>query len=359
MRSTETIGDQAIAAIAQDRRVRRMLIMKWSALGDVALASAAMEDLHQALPDVEMDLNTLPAFAPLFAEDPRFKRVLAIDVRGQGLRGIARWVIAVKRGRYDAIVDLQSTDRSRLLVSLVYVAGAGPRYRIGNHRRWPYNVAPPSQPSDVHALEHLRATLAVSGIRPVTDRPVLHPGPRNRQRADALIASKGLEPGRFALLLPGCQAAGWLKRWGARQYAGLALALRDLGVPKVVVVGAAEDADECRAIEVACPGVAVNVCGETELLDLVPLAQAARLVVANDTGTAHIASAAGQAMVIVCGPTDPKRVRPAGSRVAALQADIWCRNCYRKNCLHHSCMTLVSPGEVIEALRSLHALDTG
>ncbi len=345
------------ADLPGDSSVRRILVMRWSAMGDVALASCAFEDIHRAFPGAEVHLNTLPPWNGLFATDPRFKKILSFDLRRKlhGIPGMFRWVREVGSGGYDAIFDLQSNDRARLLMSLLWLSGRGPRYRVGNHRRFPYNVAPPPQPKPVHALDHLRATLKAAGVATLAKTPVLHAPARNRQRGRELLQQNGLTAGSYGIFLPGCQAAGYLKRWGARRFIALGLALKDNGGHRVVLIGADEDADECREIEQALDGWAVNLCGDTEILDILPLAAGARFIVANDTGTAHVASAAGRPMVVVCGPTDPRRVKPAGEKVAALQSNIYCINCYRKDCSHHSCMMLVTPEQVLDRLGQLGA----
>ena len=101
----------------------------------------------------------------------------------------------------------------------------------------------------------------------------------------------------------------------------------------------------------------MNLCGETEILDLIPLARRARCVVANDTGTGHVAAVADRPMVVICGPTDPRRVRPAGPRVHTRQAPLFCVNCYRKDCSHHSCMEVLHPAQVLEALAAAGAFE--
>jgi len=79
----------------------------------------------------------------------------------------------------------------------------------------------------------------------------------------------------------------------------------------------------------------------------------ARVVVANDTGTAHVVAATGRPMLVLCGPTDPRRVKPLGAAVATMQADLPCVNCYRKTCVHHACMRLLTPGRVAERVAGL------
>jgi heptosyltransferase-2 len=300
-------------------------------------------------------LNTLPPWDRLFLEDPRFKRIICYDLRRKmrGIPGMLRWVKEVGRGGYDAVIDLQSNDRSRILMSLLWLSGRAPRYRVGHHRRLPYNVAPAHLPQPAHALDYLRATLRAAGVATVAQTPVLVAPSRNLERCRGLLRQIGLGPDGYGIFLPGCQAAGYLKRWGARRFIALALALKRRGIARVLLIGADDDLEECREIERALDGWAVNMCGRTELLDILPLAAGARFVVANDTGTAHLASSTERPMVVVCGPTDPRRVKPAGDKVVALQSEIYCVNCYRKHCSHHSCMMLVTPEHVLERLSSL------
>ena len=153
--------------------------------------------------------------------------------------------------------------------------------------------------------------------------------------------------------MPGCQAAGHLKRWGWRRFAALAMAMAARGIERIFIVGSQDEREECDAIAAACPDITVNLCGLTGILDLVPLARGASCVISNDTGTAHVAAVAARPMVVVCGPTDPRRVKPAGELVTTLQADLWCKNCYRKECSHHSCMSVISPDQAMHALHEL------
>ena len=198
---------------ARSGQATKILVMKWSAMGDLALATTVIEDIHNEFPDATIDLDTPPRFASLFAHDPRFRRVLAIDTRRVGGVGLIQWLRRVASERYDAIIDLQSTDRSRLLISALLLLGRAPLFRIGNHRRWPYNVAPPVQLSNVHAVEHLRATIRACGIVPTCSHPVLHAADAHHARVQELLTRYALQSGNYALFMPGCQAAGQGQGW--------------------------------------------------------------------------------------------------------------------------------------------------
>lgn len=53
------------ADLLSDSGVRRVLVMCWRAMGDVALASAAIGDLARAFLGCEMHLNALPLEAAI------------------------------------------------------------------------------------------------------------------------------------------------------------------------------------------------------------------------------------------------------------------------------------------------------
>jgi lipopolysaccharide heptosyltransferase II len=335
--------------------IRRILIVKWSALGDVVIATTAMEDIRRAFPAAEIDLNTMPAWTGLFDHDPRFAHVFAVDLRRTegGLKGVLRWLRRVRAGRYDLVVDLQANDRSRFLLGLLWLLPGRPRFRLGYRGWFPYNIHADPLPMPYHVFDRTRTALANAGIPQAVDRPVLHVTRDNEAAAAKLMAEHGLAEGRFAVFVPGCQAAGFLKRWGAERYAELARRLVAEGLERVALIGGPDEADELARIAALAGPAVVNLCGQTRILDLVPLVRAARFVVTNDTGPGHVAAAAGRPITVICGPTDPRRVKPVGPRVTALQADQECLNCYCKRpCeLDHSCMTAITPDRVLATVR--------
>ena len=342
------------ADLPADPAIHRILVIKWSAMGDVIIATALFEDIVRAFPNREIHLDTQPAWRDLlFAHDPRFQRILAVDWRDRRrrLRQTGAWLRQVREGNYDLVIDLQCNDRSRLLLSLLWLSGHRNRYRLGNRRQLPYNIAPAELPQPAHTIARGRVALQAGGIPAATPRPVLYISERHHDRARAFMDHHGLTPGDYAIFLPGCNANGHLKRWGAARYAMLANQLHQEGLGRIVLIGGPDEVDECQRVAQACGSWLVNLCRQTEILDIPPLCEPARFIVANDTGTAHLAAATPTPMTVLCGPTDPRRVKPLGDNVTALQADLPCINCYRKVCSHHSCMAMLTPARVLRHLR--------
>ena len=131
----------------------------------------------------------------------------------------------------------------------------------------------------MHALDRIRDTLHAGGIPTKTARPVLHVPAGRRRQAETWRAEYRLTDGDYAVFLPGSQAAGHLKRWGADRYARLAAILGERGLSRILVLGGPDEVEECARIEQQCPGLVVNLCGQTELLDIVPLCEGAQATV--------------------------------------------------------------------------------
>ncbi len=333
--------------------IHRILIIKWSAMGDVVLATALFEDIARAFPNHEIHLNTSPLWQSLFSDDPRFHRVWAIELRtpNRQVAAAREWLREVRSQHYDLVIDLQCNDRSRLLLSLLWLNGCRIPYRLGTRRHLPYNIAPAELPKPAHILNRSRAALQAGNILATTPRPVLHIPDSHRARSRQFMLDYGLKTGHFAVFFPGCSANGYLKRWGAERYAALANQLHREGLEHIVLIGGPDDLDECQRIAHACGPWLVNLCGQTAILDIPPLCESARFIVGNDTGPAHLAAATRTPMLVLCGPTDPRRFKPPGDNVTTLQADLPCINCYRKTCSHHSCMTMLTPALVLRQLR--------
>ncbi len=338
-------------------RIRRVLVIKWSALGDVVIATALMEDIARALPHAEIHLNTQPNCVSLFAHDPRFAEVWVIDVRSRTRRwaNSLAWLRKVRAGRYDLVIDLQRSDHSRFLLSLLLLTGGAPRIRIGNRGGFPYTHQPAVRDPEAHAFPMMQSVLQAIGIPTSIAHPVLYPAPDRASFIEQLRHEQGLDENDYAVLLPGAAAAHPLKRWGTQRFAELAQRLHGQGMKKIVLIGGPDEVDVCAEIATLGDWV-VNLNGQLQLLDIAPLCAGAAVIIGNDTGTAHFASIANRPLLVLCGPTDPRRVKPIGQRVIAVQAKLPCINCYAKTCSNpdtHACMKAITPEWVAAQLPNL------
>lgn len=330
--------------------IKKILVMRWGSMGDLVICSAVIEDIHNAFPDAELSLNVEPPWHQLYTADPRFTQLIAQPIRkGNRLKTTLAWLKMIRREKFDLIIDLQCNDRSRLLLSLATLCGIAPRYRVSTRSGFPYNIATEPYPVESHALRYLRAPLLALDIPCHTETPVIHcPAEIEAQLAERQQALS-LVKKQYAILIPGSSAAGAKKRWGRENFSATGRALLAEGNQHILLLGGPDEIELCQQVADDIGPQCINLCGQTGLLELIPLAKDASGVVSNDTGVAHLCAAADLPMVVICGPTLATRVKPIGPRVSALQID---PNCFNQQDAE-SCMKQISVEQVIHELKQL------
>jgi ADP-heptose:LPS heptosyltransferase len=151
----------------------------------------------------------------------------------------------------------------------------------------------------------------------------------------------------FVVLNPG---GGWAsKLWEGERFGALAASLRERGLQSIVTWGPGEEGLADRVVA-ASQGAAIRSF-PTTLLEYVEIARRARLVVAADTGTLHLACAIGTPVVGLFGPTDPARNGPFALGDLTVRHVPPCAPCHKRVCAtHQGIMTEISVAEVMAAV---------
>jgi ADP-heptose:LPS heptosyltransferase len=92
------------------------------------------------------------------------------------------------------------------------------------------------------------------------------------------------------------------------------------------------------------------------LAQLAALLAGSDLYLGNDSGVSHLAAAVDVRTVALFGPSDIEQWAPRGTRVTLVRRSFDCSPCETsamKSCPHHSCLTALSPDEVIQTLAHL------
>lgn len=115
---------------------RRILVIRLSALGDVAMTLPAVYSLAEAFPDVGVDVLTRPFFARLFINRPANVNLITADFKNEyrGLLGMLRLFLRLSRNSYHAVADLHNVSRSWVLDLLFRVIGT-PVFMVDKMRR--------------------------------------------------------------------------------------------------------------------------------------------------------------------------------------------------------------------------------
>jgi heptosyltransferase I len=369
------------------RQFERILLIKPSALGDVVHTLPVLVKLRARYPEAWIDWLITPENADLVRHHPGLTNTILFPRKEyshfgrnwSSTFGPFRLLSAIRRGRYDLVIDLHGQFRSA-----VFTLASGAPVRIGfdrprgrtegaRARRPPgvpgqhgwtgaregawiaYTHRIPIPTLNVHAVDRYLWLAPMLGL---DDRPpdfAIHLPPQATRTTEQLLRSHGLGGKPLAVLVPGTI---WeTKHWRLEGFAQVGRHLLKSG-HSVVIAGTARDRARCQAITAACPG-AHDLSGQTTVAGLVALIRQAAICVTNDSGSMHVAVAVGRPVVSVFGPTNPIWIGPYGRPHAVVRADVPCAPCYLReirDCPNdHLCMQKVTAAMVIERLERILA----
>ncbi len=104
--------------------MNRIIVTRFSAMGDVAMVASVLKALQNQQEDLEIILVSRSFFQPFFEKIPRV-RFHAIEPKGrhQGVFGLVRLYKELQKYQPDAVADLHNNLRSRFLDFLFKTAG--------------------------------------------------------------------------------------------------------------------------------------------------------------------------------------------------------------------------------------------
>jgi len=344
--------------------VQKILIVRTSALGDVVHVLPALAALREIFPRARIAwliepagahlISSLPQVNQLYVFDrPRWKRdwwrPLAWPVL---LQDLFRLIRAVRRERFDLVIDFQCNVRSGFSVLL-----SGGKRRLGFSRadcpEWGgylfTNEKAPRCPPAIHKVEKNLNLVRTLGWKGRQAPPGLAIPSRERSWAREVVEAI---PGRGPVIAlhPAVSRFGEIKRWPAEHFRRLIdLARAELDARILITWGPGE---RDRAEAIGRPTVAPPVQNP---MQLAALASQASALVAADTGVLHIAAALGIPVVGLYGPKDARVYGPypPGPRTRVLRSTAPCSPCRLRRCDHKICMSLIHPGDVFRELKAL------
>jgi ADP-heptose:LPS heptosyltransferase len=285
--------------------VRRIAVLRATAVGDLIVTLPALEALRNAYPDAEIVLLGTPAHAELLAGRPGPVDRVVVVPYSRGIRDpeppatedpaeLDAFFAAMAAERYDLAVQLHGGGRW----SNPFVLRLGARTTVGLRAA----DAPPLDRWIPYALFHhdilrLLEVVALVGAQPVTLRPTLQVTEADRTAADRVLPANGRP---LVALHPG--ATDPRRRWPPERFASVGNALADQAA-HVLITGSADDKALGEEVAAYLRHPATSLCGQVSLGGLAGVLERCVVLVGNDTGPRHLAEAVGTTTVSVywCG----------------------------------------------------------
>ncbi|HNW61233.1 MAG TPA: glycosyltransferase family 9 protein [bacterium] len=333
--------------------IRRILIIKLRAVGDVVLSTIVIDNLRRAFPAAAIDFLTEEASRQVVSGHPQLDEVVVLERKAIARLGAAARLAAhrdflhrIRAARYDLVFDFFGNPRSALLT---WWSGAA--WRIGYDyrvRRNAYTVVVPSRAATVHEAEWHLDALSRLGIPVVSHHLSFAMSPEAVDKAARFWREAGLE-GAPVLALN--FSGGWVaKRWPLARFAELAGRLVPLYRARILVIWGPGELEQAQQLAALAP-VPVTLIPAADLKELAALLQRVDLMISTDSGPMHIAAAVGTPCVGLFGPTNPHLQGPYGpGHQIVTVPGLGCLGCNRTACDHIRCMAELSVGQVLDGV---------
>ncbi len=334
---------------------RKVVVLRASRIGDFINATPAFRALRKALPNARIDVITLPMLKDLV------ERCHSIDyyVPFPGYPGLAdqlfdpREALAffeeMQAEQYDLAIQMQGSG----VYANPFTLMLGARYTAGYVRP----DDPPGRldaalpiPLEGFEVDRVLAMTTFLGAPPAGRQPELTLKPGDTRSAQRLLDAA---PAPWIGIHPA--ARDRTRRWPIERFAEAAREIQRKFGGMVIVLG--EERDRRPAAEaLEAEGVAfLNLAGRTRIAELCGVIHHLDLLLANDSGPAHIGYVLHVPTIAIFGGGDPHRNGPLnGGSARVIAYPISCRPCEAPECpIGYSCLKHITVEEVVAAAEEI------
>lgn len=283
---------------------KSLCILRLSAIGDVCNALAAVQQIQRYWPNTQITWVIGKTEAQLLSSVKGINFV--IYDKKAGWKGIWSLWRQLRNYHFDALLNMQTAIRASVLslgIRATYKIGFGStRAREG---QWLFTNRRVTDPQKPHVLDGFLSFVEYLGI------PIQQPTwDLNLSEDEQLKASQFIDSSRKNILISPCSSKAE-KDWVIEHYAAIANFAHRHNI-NVILCGAPVEREKeiVKKIVNLCEFEPVNICGKTSLRELTALIGMVDLVIAPDSGPAHIATAQGTAVIGLYAYHNPLRTGP-------------------------------------------------
>ncbi len=280
----------------------RLLIIRTSAMGDVALTTPVLSGMRQQYPDIELVLLTRSAFKPFFSSIEGLT-LFSPDLksRHKGFSGIITLYSDIrKQGKIDHVIDLHDVIRSKLLRFIFRISGVKASVIDKGRSEKRALVSGKIRTSLKHSVYRYCEVFARAGF-PVTPSvgPWIIPSSEALSKVGSMFNSSetlniGVAP----------YAKHQLKMWPEENMIQLLKLISEKHNAKFWLFGGIEDTNRLASFQTRLPG-SNNLAGKLNLSEELALMSKLDFMIAMDSSNMHMAALVGTKVISIWGGTDP------------------------------------------------------
>lgn len=343
--------------------IKKILVIRFSSLGDIILATGLFRELKKKFPDAEVDFLSSTTFGSICANNPHINHLMLLD-RSAGKPELNKLVKSCQSNKYDLILDAHRSLRSRLFI-LKYFKGI-PWFRKTkvlkiDKRSWQRNLLLKFKinvlKNHISQREAFLNMLSGEGDSTELDNSTeLFSGKVEQENVATIIEEHQLLEKLVIAVGPSASSAG--KCWPKEYFLELIQTLQKKGYT-VVILGGKSDEEPTWLCE-KLDQKPINLAGKLSFLESAEFLRYAKLAVSNDSAIVHLAEAVKTPAVSIFGPTVKEfGFGPYRENSQLIDLDLPCRPCSRngkgkcKNPIERQCMKEITADYVLSAVENI------
>jgi ADP-heptose:LPS heptosyltransferase len=332
-------------------KVRRVLLISNTALGDSLFSTPAIRALKEKFPAWELEVLAHRVFGAVLTHNPYVSRIFTYPGRNRRLAALAG---TLRQRGYDLAIILHGNDPEATLLAHL----TGSPFIIGSARSplaFAYSAAVAPTGDYLHAIERRLNFVRLLGADTDNRRMDLFLPPGEEDRAGVILQENfGLIPPVLMALHPtGSDPYKW---WPAPSFVELGNFLHQTYGAVLVIISGTGDREAAEGIAAQLAGPSLVTGGRYPLLTVAALLSRCRLFVANDSGPLHMGLALGVPTIGLLGADDPRRVGPYqvdwGAALHKRPEVCNLEPCLLKKCPENKCLTAITVSEVVDLIKT-------
>lgn len=370
---------------------RKILIVNLTRMGDILQSTPLLKALKRKHPRAEIHYLVVKGFAEICRLIPEIDRTIpfqftsAVAVSKSAIRYLPRrlkevetFIESLRTENYDLVINLSHSRISALICHLLAVPetrgltldAEGFRQILHPWAQY-FFTANLNRTCNRFNLVDIHLGLAFdSNDYHTSVHRIWNPSGSNSLSVEIppeahVEAARLLQdwPGKEAPLLIGFQPGASLesKRWPADAFVRLGKELTERTGAGILIFGSKDEKELAGQVAEGLGNCALNLAGKTSLAALAALLNRVNLLVSNDTGTQHLATAVGTPVLSLCfGSALSHETGPYGHKHVVVESTLPCFPCsFHVECKRFRCQEQASPEAVARlALNMLQGQET-
>lgn len=342
--------------------IKKILFVKFAAIGDIILLTPALRLLRKEFPNAEITFLCTSINYGMAKNVEYVDKIIKQDVYPfiYNWIGFFTFIKKMRKTEFDVIIDAEQWSR----IDSIIIGFLKSKFTIGfnNAKQYKHRIFSTSVPhhNKRHEVENFFALLEPLGIIPKDEDRYLEYkiDDASKIKANEFWNDNKLNNKKVICFQPSCGNSSFARAWSDENYIELGKKLiKDVNNLFILVTGIKSDYEECKYISDSIGEKAMCIAGKFNMNIDLAIIQKAECILCSNTGILHLAASVGALTVGMHGPNNPVHWGAYTTKSVVILSDIHCSPCvylgHDFGCNAPVCMARIKVDDVYLALRKL------